>query len=632
MKRFLSLFAVLLTVAVDVRATSYVRMSDEALVDEATLVVRARVVRAVEVAPAARPRSGWELEVLETLKGAAPARLVVTVPGGRHPSGRSLRIFGAPRFRAGEQVLLFLHPRRDGTYDVAQLFLGAFHEVQADGRQLAVRNLREVREVVLDGGSGSPEPLRDAEAFAAWVGARAAGRARAADYLFEGDEGGRLRSRVDPFTLFEDIDDGLNLRWFEFDGGGSVPWRITANGQPGLPTAVNDFKAALAAWNNDAATPIQYNYAGTTGSDGGLICPNGECFDDKNTLSLEDPVGDIAGSFPCSGGGVLAIGGPWYGFDIEEFKGEEYHVIVGADILTQNGLKCFYDASPNKSKAAQELFGHELGHTLGLGHSCGDNDGPDPGCNNALFEDALMNAFVHDDGRGARLNSDDKAAIALLYSAAAPPAAPSNLVAEAVTHTAAKVGWTDNSTGETGFRVEVDTGSGFVEAAAVGANITAAILNGLPAGASVSVRVRAQGGGGFSGYSNTAPLVMPASTAVCAADADTLCVLAGRFEVEMIWRAPPGFPNPQAASVAPAGTAASGIFFFDNAADWQVLIKVLNGCSINQRYWVFYAATTNVEFTITVIDTQSGRVKTYANPFNTAAPPVQDAAAFASCP
>jgi hypothetical protein len=87
--------------------------------------------------------------------------------------------------------------------------------------------------------------------------------------------------------------------------------------------------------------------------------------------------------------------------------------------------------------------------------------------------------------------------------------------------------------------------------------------------------------------------------------------------------------------VVGAATANSGLFFFPppaGADDWQVLIKVLNGCPINGNWWVFYAATTNVEFTITVTDTQSGRVKTYYNPPNTAAAVTQDTGAFATCP
>ena len=49
-------------------------------------------------------------------------------------------------------------------------------------------------------------------------------------------------------------------------------------------------------------------------------------------------------------------------------------------------------------------------------------------------------------------------------------------------------------------------------------------------------------------------------------------------------------------------------------------------------FWVFAAATTNVEYTITVTDTQEQQVKTYFNPLGTPAQPIQDTAAFATCP
>ena len=38
------------------------------------------------------------------------------------------------------------------------------------------------------------------------------------------------------------------------------------------------------------------------------------------------------------------------------------------------------------------------------------------------------------------------------------------------------------------------------------------------------------------------------------------------------------------------------------------------------------------EVLLTVADTQNGTVKTYRNPINTAFAPIQDTAAFATCP
>jgi hypothetical protein len=74
------------------------------------------------------------------------------------------------------------------------------------------------------------------------------------------------------------------------------------------------------------------------------------------------------------------------------------------------------------------------------------------------------------------------------------------------------------------------------------------------------------------------------------------------------------------------------MFWFFQPDNPELLVKVLNGCGVNQRFWVFYAATTNVELTMTVRDTNAGVTKTYFNPLNNPAPPVLDTSAFATCP
>lgn len=62
-----------------------------------------------------------------------------------------------------------------------------------------------------------------------------------------------------------------------------------------------------------------------------------------------------------------------------------------------------------------------------------------------------------------------------------------------------------------------------------------------------------------------------------------------------------------------------------------MLIKVLDGCGINDRFWVFAAATTDVETTLRVTDSQTGRVATYFNPLANASPAVTDVDALAGC-
>jgi hypothetical protein len=74
-----------------------------------------------------------------------------------------------------------------------------------------------------------------------------------------------------------------------------------------------------------------------------------------------------------------------------------------------------------------------------------------------------------------------------------------------------------------------------------------------------------------------------------------------------------------------------GMFWFFGADNPEMLIKVLNGCAVNGKFWVFYSAGTNVGLTTTVLDTKTGVTQTYRNADLTAAPPVQDTSAF-SCP
>lgn len=133
----------------------------------------------------------------------------------------------------------------------------------------------------------------------------------------------------------------------------------------------------------------------------------------------------------------------------------------------------------------------------------------------------------------------------------------------------------------------------------------------------------------FATFPSIAGFLDP-SADVCVPGPTTACLVGGRFRVQMTFRLQGGATTP--ANVAPAGSDNSALFFFNNANNWELLLKVLNGCGLNSRYWIFYAATTNVAFTITVTDTESSTTKTYTNALGNAAPPIQDTLAFATCP
>lgn len=58
----------------------------------------------------------------------------------------------------------------------------------------------------------------------------------------------------------------------------------------------------------------------------------------------------------------------------------------------------------------------------------------------------------------------------------------------------------------------------------------------------------------------------------------------------------------------------TGYFWFFSSTSVEVMLKVLDGRAVNGKFWVFYGALSTVEYTITVTDTQTGRVRRYDNP------------------
>jgi hypothetical protein len=630
--------------AAPLSATSYVMVSDEALVDAAPVAAVVRVVS--EDRAAALRRNGpvamtamteYVVQVEEALKGDIPGgTAVVRMPGGRGRDGMNLKIYGMPRLRSGERALLFLEPAGDGTWRIVHLLLGAFSEVEAGGQRLAVRNLAEAREVRQTSAGVEAVPgrdrLRDFDGFARWVANRAHAGAndantvrRAADYYVQDGDGG-LGKAVGEFRLFEDPDDGHGLRWFQFDTAGSVSWLAYRSGQQGVAGGgYADFQAALNAWSAEAQTPVDYRYGGKTRDKSGLVE-----YDTINSIVFNDPNGELP-AFSCAAGGVLAYGGPWYFQETTPFQGKQFHRIANADIVINDGLTCFFTGSPSASKAAAELFGHELGHTLGLNHSCGDSGSSDPNCENALFDDALMRAFIHDDGRGGVLNPDDQAGLRALYELNPAPAAPTGLTATAVSTSEIGLSWTDNADNETAYVVEMRTLEGaFAEIQVLPANTTSATVTGLTSAFAYVFRVRAQNGAGPSAYSNEATAATNFPAGACVADGTTLCLNHGRFRVQVEWKTA---TDAGSGNVVPVSSDDSGLFWFFAPDNWEMLIKVLNGCSGSSgHYWVFFSATTNVQLIVNVTDMQTGKVKVYFNPQGVSAGPVTDTGAFATCP
>lgn len=110
---------------------------------------------------------------------------------------------------------------------------------------------------------------------------------------------------------------------------------------------------------------------------------------------------------------------------------------------------------------------------------------------------------------------------------------------------------------------------------------------------------------------------------------DALLLDGGRFEVRVAFRDQRGTEGDGVPTVL---TADTGFFWFFSPSNVEMVIKVLDGCGLNDRYWVFAGGLTNVATTIEVIDLIGDEVRTYTTPLGPAFTPIQDTDAFATCP
>lgn len=115
----------------------------------------------------------------------------------------------------------------------------------------------------------------------------------------------------------------------------------------------------------------------------------------------------------------------------------------------------------------------------------------------------------------------------------------------------------------------------------------------------------------------------------CWASEHTLCLNRGRFSVTMSVTLPVLLTFP---ANAIADSPDAGQFFFLRPDNREIAIKILNGCGVNDRYWVFFAGTTNVNFTIEVKDTLTGASWSRHHPAGVTTDTVLDTNAFATCP
>ncbi len=122
----------------------------------------------------------------------------------------------------------------------------------------------------------------------------------------------------------------------------------------------------------------------------------------------------------------------------------------------------------------------------------------------------------------------------------------------------------------------------------------------------------------------------------CQEDLTTVCLGGeGRFRVQVEWSDFGGANGAgKLSSLGRPGLGKgpeSGVFSFFGGENWELLVKVLDGCALNGSFWIFGAAATDVEYTLVITDLFTGSTFTHTQPWGGPGGAFFDTEAFATC-
>ncbi|MEM7048252.1 MAG: PKD domain-containing protein [Acidobacteriota bacterium] len=102
------------------------------------------------------------------------------------------------------------------------------------------------------------------------------------------------------------------------------------------------------------------------------------------------------------------------------------------------------------------------------------------------------------------------------------------------------------------------------------------------------------------------------ASGTCVESDQTLCLLNGRFAVEVDW-INQRVEGDEGEGTAVVGTDETGYFWFFNADNIELVVKMIDATSIDQGYWVFFGALSDLNYFVRVTDTVTQETKVYEN-------------------
>ena len=384
------------------RATTVVPVSDRELRARADVVVHGIVVSSEVMEDAlGRPETVTVVAPLEVVKGQLAGALILHQLGGTLPDGRFFKLFGRPEYQPGREVVVFAVARPEGDFQTAELLMGKF-DVEADeaGQPFAVPALDagappsgvtvrlRAKFAPDSGGDDEVEPSgpRELESFL-----RSLRRPASHEPVSSAAPVGKLSAVVHADYA---AGDGATPSWatigtlWRWNNGATAVW--TTDGVANITGGgAAEALGATVAWDAEPNSTIAY----TIGAGG------------ANPIHLN------ALSSPCgwttclSGAGVIGCGGPGGG-GTNSWRGENYFTITSGEVW----LRSYCNANEFSSVITQAVLTHELGHTMGLGHSDQDASAHDT-CRGDESQ-AQMRSIVQN---STALGTDDSDAVRWLY-------------------------------------------------------------------------------------------------------------------------------------------------------------------------------------------------------------------------